>query len=162
MEQQVALQWNSPPWNVAADYSGLLRATAGAGRGAPASPAGVPVPPGGGRGNAGPIPGFEMRRYATLAEYSKATHQDEHSVLVDYDIFENLQGPDGTKRHAVYHAMDLNFRLKPGSKGVDAAVRLPTINDDFTGRAPDLGAIEVGKPEPVYGPRPGVKQPFYR
>ena len=61
-----------------------------------------------------------------------------------------------------YRAIDLNFRLKPGSKVVDAAVRLPIVNDDFTGRAPDLVAIEVGKPEPVYGPRTSVKQPFYR
>jgi hypothetical protein len=30
---------------------------------------------------------------------------------------------------------------------------LPNINDDFTGKAPDAGAIEVGKPMPHYGPR---------
>jgi len=32
-----------------------------------------------------------------------------------------------------------------------------SINDDFTGKAPDLGALEVGKPIPVYGPRPLTK-----
>jgi hypothetical protein len=31
---------------------------------------------------------------------------------------------------------------------------LPGVNDDFTGRAPDLGAYEVGRPLPHYGPRP--------
>jgi len=154
--EAVAFQWNSPPWNVAADYSGLLRATAGAGRGAPASPAAVPVPPGGGRGNAGSIPGFEMRRYATLAEYSKATHQDEHSVLVDYDIFENvrrLDARDLKRVQQLYKAEDSDFRLKPGSAAVDKGVALPNITDGFAGKAPDLGALELGQAPPHYGPR---------
>ena len=45
--------------------------------------------------------------------------------------------------------MDLNFRLEPHGKAVDAGVTIPTVNDGFTGRAPDLGALEVGKPEPT-------------
>jgi hypothetical protein len=32
-------------------------------------------------------------------------------------------------------------------------VALPTITDGFAGSAPDLGALEVGKPVPHYGPR---------
>src|SRR5258706_6897982 len=87
--EAVAFQWNSPPWNVVADYSGLLRATAGAGRGAATPPVGAPIPPSG--GNPGANPTFEMRPFARLAEYSKATHQDEHSGLVDYDIFVNVR-----------------------------------------------------------------------
>jgi hypothetical protein len=43
---------------------------------------------------------------------------------------------------------------------VDKGVRLPNVNDDFTGQAPDLGALETGKPLPVYGPRIPIKQPF--
>ena len=58
--------------------------------------------------------------------------------------------------------MDLNFKLKPGSKAVDAGVRIPTVNDDFSGAAPDLGALEVGKPEPKYGPTWLTWKPFYR
>ena len=79
--------------------------------------------------------------------------QETHGVEVDFDVFEGLVPPDPAKRHAVYHAVDLNFRLKSGSKAVDAGVSIPTVNDGFTGRAPDLGALEVGKPEPRYGPR---------
>ncbi len=45
-----------------------------------------------------------------------------------------------------------DFRLKPGRKAVDAGVPIPTVNDGFAGRAPDLGALEVGRPEPKYGP----------
>ena len=36
---------------------------------------------------------------------------------------------------------------------VDAGIRLPGVNDDFTGRAPDLGAYERDRPVPHYGPR---------
>jgi hypothetical protein len=58
--------------------------------------------------------------------------------------------------------VDLNFRLKPASKAVDAGVIIPTVNDGFTGRAPDLGALEVEKAGPKYGPKWLTWQPFYR
>ncbi len=118
----------------------------------------------------GPKPGQRLyepkpedwRKFATLKEFRDATGQEAHGIEVDFDIFERMVPPDPAKRHAVYHAMDLNFRLKPGSKAVDAGVTIPTVNEDFTGRAPDLGALELGKPEPKYGPRWLTWQPFYR
>ena len=58
--------------------------------------------------------------------------------------------------------MDLNFRLKANSKAIDAGVVLPTINDGFTGKAPDLGALELNQKEPHYGPRWITWKPFYR
>ncbi|MEP7367415.1 MAG: hypothetical protein ABI972_29500, partial [Acidobacteriota bacterium] len=102
--------------------------------------------------------------FATLAEFQKATGQEAHGVELDFDIFENLapDDPSPVKRYQVYHSMDLNFQLKAGSKAIDAGVVLPTINDNFTGRAPDLGALEFGKPEPHYGPRWITWKPFYR
>lgn len=108
-----------------------------------------------------PKPG-EWKTFATLADLRAATGQERHGIEVDFDIFEKLSPPDPSKRHASYHAMDLNFRLKPGSKAVDAGVPIPTINDGFVGKAPDLGALEVGQPEPKYGPRWITWQPFYR
>jgi len=102
------------------------------------------------------------KTFATLGEFQKATGQEAHGIEVDFDIFENLAPPDPARRYQVYHAMDLNFKLKPNSKAVDAGVVLPTINDQFTGKAPDLGAIEVGIPEPHYGPRWITWAPFYR
>jgi hypothetical protein len=54
----------------------------------------------------------------------------------------------------LYRAEDFDFRLKPGSAAVDRGVALPNVTDAFTGQAPDLGALEVGRPVPVYGPRP--------
>jgi len=53
----------------------------------------------------------------------------------------------------LYQLGDLDFGWKPGSAKEDAGCRLPNQNDDFTGRAPELGALEVGKPLPPYGPR---------
>ena len=70
--------------------------------------------------------------------------------------------PDSARRYHVYHAMDLDFRIKENSEALDAGVALPTINDDFTGKAPDLGALERNQEEPHYGPRWITWKPFYR
>jgi hypothetical protein len=94
----------------------------------------------------------EVRRFKTLKEYSVATHQDEHSVLVDYDVFVKV-APPGPDPRTLYKPADFDFSLREGSVAIDAGVRLPGINDDFTGRAPDLGAYEFGRPAPHYGPR---------
>jgi hypothetical protein len=104
----------------------------------------------------------DWRSFSALAELRAATGQEAHGMEVDYDVFEDLRAPDPAQRHAMYHAVDLNFRLKPGAKAIDAGVRLPTVNDNFSGSAPDLGAYETGRPEPQYGPRMPLKQPFYR
>jgi hypothetical protein len=104
----------------------------------------------------------DWKNFATLADFRAATKQETHGVEVDFDDFEGLIPPDPASRHAVYHAADLNFRLKPAGKAVDAGVRIPTVNDGFTGQAPDLGALEVGKPGPTYGPRWLKRPPFYR
>lgn len=104
----------------------------------------------------------DWQTFATLAQLRNATGQETHGIEVDYDVFESLVPPDPAGRHAVYHAADLNFRLRPNAKAVDAGVAIPTVNDGYTGRAPDLGALETGKPQPVYGPRWLKSVPFYR
>jgi hypothetical protein len=124
---------------IQADYSGLL--LGGPGRGVP------------GAAN----PALEVRRFATLAEYSRATRQDQHSVAVDYDIFVNvprLDAKDLKNVQKLYKAEDLDFRLKTGSAAIDHGVTLPNVTDNFSGQAPDLGALEVGQSPPHYGPRP--------
>ena len=108
-----------------------------------------------------PTPG-DWRTFASLTEFTAATGQEEHGIEVDFDIFEDMTPPDPSQRHAVYHAEDLNFRLRPESKAVDAGVRIPTVNDDFAGDAPDLGALEAGRPQPHYGPRWLKSGAFYR
>ena len=108
-----------------------------------------------------PEPG-DWKSFASLADFRAATGQEMHGIEVDFDCFERMSPPNPANRHAVYHAMDLDFRLQAGSKAVDAAVVIPTVNDDFAGRAPDLGALEAGQPLPTYGPRWLKGQPFYR
>lgn len=93
------------------------------------------------------------RRFGTLAELQAATGQERHGIEVDYGIFENLRAPAADKPYAVYDARNLNFQLAPAGKAVDAGVRIPNVNDDYSGNAPDLGAYEIGQPTPVYGPR---------
>jgi hypothetical protein len=126
--QEVAFQWNSPPVSVPmilADGS---------------SPAKI-----------------EERRYPTLQAYQQATKQDQHSILLDYDIFmkvTKLDGKDLATVQRLYDAKDFDFRLKPGSAAVDKGVAIPNVTDGYGGAAPDLGALEVGQPLPVWGPRP--------
>jgi hypothetical protein len=100
---------------------------------------------------------FETRRFTTLEDYSAATSQDRHSLLVDYDVFVNvprLDAQDVRTIQRVYKAEDFDFRLAPNAVAIDRGVVLPNVNDGFIGRAPDLGALEAGRPAPHYGPRP--------
>ena len=123
-----SFEWNSPPASVAADFTGPGHAAT-----------------------------LETRRYATLAEYTKASGQDRNSVLVDYDVFvkvPRLDAKDAANVQKLYDARDLDFRLRAGSAAVDRGVVLPTVTDGFNGRAPDLGALEAGAAVATYGPRP--------
>jgi hypothetical protein len=95
----------------------------------------------------------EDRKFMTLREFSEATGQDRHSILVDYDVFQKVTPPDANDPRILYKASDFDFQLRPASAAVDAGVRLPNVNDGFTGKAPDLGAYEVGQALPHYGAR---------
>jgi hypothetical protein len=94
-----------------------------------------------------------VRHFKSLKEFSEATGQEQHSVLLDYDVFVNARIPDKSDPQRLYNPEDFDFRLKPNSVAVDAGVSLSTINDGFTGRSPDLGAYEFDRPLPHYGPR---------
>jgi hypothetical protein len=122
-----SFQWNSPPANLMSDFTRL-----------------------------GHTAHIESRGFGTLKDYSAATGQDRNSVLVDYDIFVNvrrLDAQDAATVQRLYEAKDFDFRLRPGSSAVDRGLALPTVTDGFSGRAPDLGALEIDRPAPVYGPR---------
>ena len=128
---EFSFAWNSPAKGIQADYSALEGPGAGSKR--------------------------ETRQFQTLAEYAKATGHDAHSVLVDYDVFVNVPPLDAQDRRVVqkvYRPEDLDFRLKPGSAAIDKGTHIATVTTDVSGAAPDLGALEFGKPLPHYGPRP--------
>jgi hypothetical protein len=93
------------------------------------------------------------RRYRSLRDYSEATGQDQHSVLLDYDVFTRVPKPDPADPQKVYTPDGLDFSLRAGSPAIDAGIALPGITDGFTGRAPDLGTFESGRPAFHYGPR---------
>jgi hypothetical protein len=133
---QTSFEWNSPPWDVARDDRDLLAAKDG-----------VQTPP---------SKYVVTRRYPTLAAYSADSHQDMHSLLLDYGVFEHvpmLDAKDTKTVQRLYKAEDLDFRLKPGSAAVDRGKAIPNVTDNYSGNAPDLGALETGQPMPHYGPR---------
>ncbi|HEY3516396.1 MAG TPA: hypothetical protein VGL98_05065, partial [Gammaproteobacteria bacterium] len=95
----------------------------------------------------------EVRRFKTLAEYQRATGQDRNSRAVDYSVFVNAGPPDFTNPTKLASPSEVDLRLRPRSRAVDAGIVLPGITDSFIGRAPDLGAYEQGAELPHYGPR---------
>jgi hypothetical protein len=95
-----------------------------------------------------------VRRFKSLKEFSEATGQEKHSVLIDYDVFQKVRMPDKSDPQHVYAPDGFDFRLRPGSVAIDAGEVLPNVTDGFTGKAPDLGAYETDRPIPHYGPRP--------
>jgi hypothetical protein len=95
----------------------------------------------------------EVRRFKTLAEYQRATGQDAHSRAVDYSVFVNAKAPDLTDPTKLASPEQVDLRLAPRSRAVDAGAVLPGLTDGFAGRAPDLGAYEADQDLPHYGPR---------
>ena len=93
-------------------------------------------------------------RYATPDEVRAKCPVYKHLVLVDpaAAFASGVKPPDDNQKVYPLEANDL--RLKPGTAAVDSGEVLPNFNDGFTGRAPDLGAYELGSEPPHYGPRP--------
>jgi hypothetical protein len=94
-----------------------------------------------------------MRQFGSLAAFRDATGNEKHGVEVDYDVFRKVAMPDKSDPQRLYDPKDFDFRLKPNSAAIDKGEVLPSITDDMTGRAPDLGALELDRPVPHYGPR---------
>ncbi|HUU26382.1 MAG TPA: right-handed parallel beta-helix repeat-containing protein [archaeon] len=75
----------------------------------------------------------------------------KHSVRVDIGVFkEQIEFPNPP----IPERKPTDLSLKPGSAAVDAGLVIPNVNDNYTGKAPDLGAYELGQELPHYGPRP--------
>ncbi len=81
--------------------------------------------------------------------------QDEPREI-GFETFENVPEPDWENypRESVpVDVCDLGFSLVEGSPAIDGGTVIPGLNEDYAGEAPDLGALEKGKPVPHYGPR---------
>jgi hypothetical protein len=75
----------------------------------------------------------------------QAGGREQHGLLMDQ-----------TSSIADWHTKldPITPELGAASPAIDKGIVLPNIDDLFTGRAPDLGAIESGCGAPIYGPRP--------
>lgn len=95
-------------------------------------------------------------RYATFEEMKARAPVYRHAVQLDASTLfaGGARAPEDALR-AADRLVDL--RLRPGCAAVDAGEILPGLNDGFEGPAPDLGAIELGRDLPHYGPRPEKK-----
>lgn len=81
----------------------------------------------------------------------------------DYDLYTGRSAlPVGQEQHGIkgtpIYAEDNglrdgkgSFSLSSASPGYDAGVRLPNFNDQYTGKAPDIGAQEAGTPPLEFG-----------
>jgi hypothetical protein len=76
---------------------------------------------------------------------------EPHGVLLDEPIFAN-----GLTAPASYvpQMTPQDVTLSAASGARRTAVSLPNINDALSGVTPDLGAVQAGCPNTIYGPRP--------
>ena len=90
-------------------------------------------------------------QYVALIGERPFTEVEKHGVeyIKLEDTFINIAFPNPP----IPEQAVADLRLKPGSKAQDAAMRIPNVNDDFAGKAPDCGAYETGRELPQYGPR---------
>jgi hypothetical protein len=95
-----------------------------------------------------------QQRFASLEELRHGPNE-MHAVKVDMSVLYNVAFPIPP----VPEREVADLRPRAGTVVVDAALRLPNINDQFQGSGPDIGAYEAGEPLPLYGPRsPGVDE----
>lgn len=87
-------------------------------------------------------------KFSSVAEMQSLT-TEAHGIEVDLGVF----------AAAVAYPADPfavpdtpSFALAPSGAAVDKGTPLANVNDGFAGKAPDLGAIEAGQVEPIYGP----------
>jgi hypothetical protein len=86
---------------------------------------------------------------SNLAQFTEITGYEKHAIAIDYNIFIKAEPASGKP----IPLPSLDLRLREGSVAVDAGEVLPNINDDFAGKAPDLGAYELGDLILQCGPR---------
>jgi hypothetical protein len=93
-------------------------------------------------------------RYPTLADVRARAPVYRHAVALPADTLfaSGLRPPEDHR--PIFDRTRVDLRLRDGSGAVDAGTPLPGLSDDYAGRAPDLGACELGAPLPHYGPRP--------
>ncbi len=92
----------------------------------------------------------------TLKEFSKKTGFMRHGIYVmDYNMFMDAPEPDHVPSNEgkLYDPENIDLRPEKNAPVIDKGCVITGINENFTGKAPDIGAYEAGKDVPQYGPR---------
>ena len=96
---------------------------------------------------------FNKARYKTIESARKIAPVYRNAVRVNpATLFASGVKPPSDPK-AKFDLQINDLRLKANSAAIDAGAVLPNINDGFAGKAPDLGAYELGAKAPHYGPR---------
>ena len=98
---------------------------------------------------------WNNERYKTIADVRARAPIYKHAVHIESSngmFASGAKPPEDEKQKVAAPPPDL--RLASGTAAIDAGQPLSGVNDNFSGKAPDLGAYEVGAPLPHYGPRP--------
>ena len=90
-------------------------------------------------------------RWASFAAMQAAGVFETNGVLLAPPIFASGLVPPPTFRTTM---APQEATLASTSNAIDAGVVLANLSDQFTGTAPDLGALELGCPIPLFGVRP--------
>ncbi len=102
----------------------------------------------------GGAPGKDGRPYIKINSKKSSIYNRHPVILIDNKTCFEMKDPVPKNVGRVYKPEDFDLRPGKNSDALDKGVRLPNFNDGFTGKAPDLGAYERGRPLPHYGPRP--------
>jgi hypothetical protein len=87
--------------------------------------------------------------YSSLEEFSAAFGVEKHGRRVrKEEVFSEWTLPIDPVNCPL-----VALALKPGGNAVDAGSPLPNLAEKFEGKAPDLGASELGRPPMHFGPR---------
>ena len=81
---------------------------------------------------------YQSRFYNNLL-----TNTNDLIGATDYDLRGNFSHNNDPSGFVSVASGD--FRLRPGSPAIDAGVEIPGITDEFSGSAPDIGALEFGE-----------------
>ena len=99
---------------------------------------------------------LETRQFATLAEYSQATGQDAQRAGRLRRVRERAAARRAGRRRRCRSSIAPRISIsacKPGVGGGRSRRGAAERHRRFAGRAPDLGALEVGQRASQYGPR---------
>lgn len=93
----------------------------------------------------------DRQTFETVEAFHAATGFEENGIEIEFDEFVKAAP---VERGRTYETGEFDLQLRSGAKSIDAGVRLPGVNDGYSGEGPDLGAYESGREPTHYGPRP--------